>query len=150
VLAGEGHAPVVAVLVASAKESYRKASGPISRPLSRGWLGARPPPAPLTPTWRGRRIGVPGADGELVDDGDGVQPGARVTNFAYLPDHEPAPAGAIAGKPRDRLSGSSLADSVDLLMHDAEHFEDARAQALTGRTGDGPTLAREGMLVELP
>ena len=44
--------------------------------------------------------------------------------FAYIPDHEPALAGAIAGKPRDWLSGGSIAEGVDLLLHDAQYFED--------------------------
>jgi phosphoribosyl 1,2-cyclic phosphodiesterase len=133
-----------------------------------------------------------------------VHPGSTVgyriettsASFAYLPDHEPALAGAIAGKPRDWLSGGSLAEDVDLLLHDAQYFEDeyprrigwghssvadavayadavgarrlllfhheplhdddsldrleARARELAGRNGDRPTLAREGMVVELP
>ncbi len=133
-----------------------------------------------------------------------VHPGSTVgyriesggSSFAYLPDHEPALAGAIAEKPRDWISGGSLAEEVDLLLHDAQYFEDeyprhigwghssvadavayaeavgarrlllfhhepqhgdalldrleARARALAGRNGDGPALAREGMVVEVP
>jgi phosphoribosyl 1,2-cyclic phosphodiesterase len=133
-----------------------------------------------------------------------VHPGSTVgyrfetpgSTFAYLPDHEPALAGAIADTPRDWLSGGSLAEGVDLLLHDAQYFEDeyrerigwghssvadavAYADALeagrlilfhhepqhsdasldrletlacelAGRNGDSPTLAREGMVVELP
>jgi phosphoribosyl 1,2-cyclic phosphodiesterase len=133
-----------------------------------------------------------------------VHPGSTVgyriesagSSFAYLPDHEPALAGAIGEKPRDWISGGSLAEGVDLLLHDAQYFEDeyvgrigwghssvadavayaeavgarrlllfhhepqhadalldrleSRARELAGRNGDGPTLAREGMVVELP
>jgi phosphoribosyl 1,2-cyclic phosphodiesterase len=117
-------------------------------------------------------------------------------SFAYIPDHEPALVGAIAGTPRDWISGASLAAGVDLLLHDAQYFEDeyeqrigwghssvadavayadavgarrlllfhheplhgdasldrlgARAVDLAGANGNGPTLAREGMVVELP
>jgi phosphoribosyl 1,2-cyclic phosphodiesterase len=116
-------------------------------------------------------------------------------SVAYLPDHEPALTG-IAGRSRDWLSGGSIADGVDLLLHDAQYFEDEyqerigwghssvadavafaqavgarglmlfhheprhtddslerledRARSLFGRNGDQPTLAREGMVVELP
>jgi len=133
-----------------------------------------------------------------------VHPGSTVgyrietasSSFAYLPDHEPALAGAIADRSRDWISGGSLAEGVDLLLHDAQYFEDeyehrvgwghssvadavayadavsarrlllfhheplhgdgsldrlgARARELAGRNGDGPTLAREGMVLELP
>jgi phosphoribosyl 1,2-cyclic phosphodiesterase len=132
-----------------------------------------------------------------------VHPGSTVgyrletptASFAYLPDHEPALAGAIAGKPRDWISGGSLAEDVDLLLHDAQYFEDeyeqrigwghssvadavaygdavgarqlllfhheplhddasldrleARARELADRNRDGPTLAREGMVLEV-
>jgi phosphoribosyl 1,2-cyclic phosphodiesterase len=117
-------------------------------------------------------------------------------SFAYVPDHEPALAGPIAGKPTDWLSGASIAARVDLLFHDAQYFEDeyedrigwghssvadtvafsqavdarrlvlfhheprhsdeslealeARAQSLAERNGLRPTLAREGMVLELP
>jgi phosphoribosyl 1,2-cyclic phosphodiesterase len=118
--------------------------------------------------------------------------GARV---AYIPDHEPALTG-IAGRSRDWISGASIARGVDLLLHDAQYFEDEyedrigwghssvadtvafaravgarslmlfhheprhaddslerledRARALVGRNGNQPTLAREGMIVEVP
>jgi phosphoribosyl 1,2-cyclic phosphodiesterase len=45
-------------------------------------------------------------------------------SFAYLPDHEPALGGPIAGKPMDWISGASLASGVDALIHDAQYFED--------------------------
>jgi phosphoribosyl 1,2-cyclic phosphodiesterase len=126
--------------------------------------------------------------------------GFRIENagssFAYLPDHEPALAGAIEERSRDWISGASIADDVDLLLHDAQYFEDeyeermgwghssvaaavafmravgarrlllfhhdpgrtdsslqrleARAQSLAGQNEGRPTLAREGMVVELP
>jgi phosphoribosyl 1,2-cyclic phosphodiesterase len=142
-------------------------------------------------------------DGATVSAALVVHPGSTVgyrietpsSSFAYLPDHEPALAGAIADKPRDWISGASLAEGVDLLLHDAQYFEDeyeqrigwghssvadavaygeavgarrlllfhhepvhddasldrleARARELAGRNRDGPTLAREGMVLEL-
>jgi phosphoribosyl 1,2-cyclic phosphodiesterase len=45
------------------------------------------------------------------------------SSFAYLPDHEPALAG-IAGRPIDWISGGSVAEQVDLLVHDAQYSED--------------------------
>jgi phosphoribosyl 1,2-cyclic phosphodiesterase len=118
------------------------------------------------------------------------------SSFAYLPDHEPALAGAISDRSRDWISGASIADDVDMLFHDAQYFEDeyeerigwghssvadavafaravgarrlllfhhepghddrslerleARARSLVGRSELQPTLAREGMVVELP
>ncbi len=118
------------------------------------------------------------------------------SSFAYLPDHEPALAGAIAGLPSDWISGASIAEGVDILMHDAQFFEEeyeerigwghssvadavaftravgarrlvlfhheprhsdgsledleTRAQSLTGPDELRPTLAREGMVLELP
>jgi phosphoribosyl 1,2-cyclic phosphodiesterase len=143
-------------------------------------------------------------DGVTVSAALIVHPGSTVgyrietpsSSFAYLPDHEPALAGAISDKPPDWISGASLAQGVDLLVHDAQYFEEeyeqrigwghssvadavafadavaarrlllfhheplhddasldrleARARALAGRNGDGPTLASEGMTVELP
>ena len=121
----------------------------------------------------------------------------RSASFAYLPDHEPALAGAIAGRSTDWISGASLASGVDALVHDAQYFEDeyeerigwghssvADAVAFTraagagrlvlfhheprhsdglleqledrarelasGEAGPSPTLAREGMVIELP
>ena len=44
-------------------------------------------------------------------------------SFAYLPDHEPALAG-IAERPIEWISGGSIADRVDLLVHDAQYSED--------------------------
>jgi phosphoribosyl 1,2-cyclic phosphodiesterase len=118
------------------------------------------------------------------------------SSFAYVPDHEPALCGPIAGRSTEWLSGGSIAEGVDMLFHDAQYFEDeyesrigwghssvadavaftravgarrvllfhhepkhgdaslerleARAQSLAGQDGARPTLAREGMVVELP
>jgi phosphoribosyl 1,2-cyclic phosphodiesterase len=118
------------------------------------------------------------------------------SSLAYLPDHEPALAGRIADRSTDWISGASVAEGVDVLLHDAQYFEDeyeervgwghssvadavaftravgarrlllfhheprhaddslerleARARSLAGRNGVRPTLAREGMVVELP
>jgi phosphoribosyl 1,2-cyclic phosphodiesterase len=120
---------------------------------------------------------------------------ANGATFAYLPDHEPALAGG-SEKPLDWVSGGSLAAGADLLLHDAQYFEDEyearigwghssvadavayadavgaqrlllfhheplhadasldeledRARELGSRNGRGPTLAREGMVVDLP
>jgi phosphoribosyl 1,2-cyclic phosphodiesterase len=65
-----------------------------------------------------------------------VHPGATVgyrieangSSFAYIPDHEPALAGPIADRPRDWISGSALAEGVDLLLHDAQYFEEEYEQ----------------------
>lgn len=46
------------------------------------------------------------------------------SSFAYLPDHEPALAGTIADRSRDWISGAAIADNVDILLHDAQYFED--------------------------
>ena len=116
------------------------------------------------------------------------------SSVAYIPDHEPALAG-IEERSSDWISGAAIAEGVDVLLHDAQYFEDeyearigwghssvddtiAYAQALrvgrlvlfhhephhsdevlSGLEGhaqdlahgeDGrPTLAREGMVVEL-
>jgi phosphoribosyl 1,2-cyclic phosphodiesterase len=48
----------------------------------------------------------------------------NVASFAYLPDHEPALAGEIATKSIDWISGASVAAGVDVLIHDAQYFED--------------------------
>jgi phosphoribosyl 1,2-cyclic phosphodiesterase len=44
--------------------------------------------------------------------------------LAYLPDHEPALAGASDGRSIDWVSGGALARGADLLLHDAQYFED--------------------------
>jgi phosphoribosyl 1,2-cyclic phosphodiesterase len=101
-------------------------------------------------------------------------------SLGYLPDHEPALAATIDDRPRDWISGAEIAGDVDVLLHDAQYFEDeyemrigwghssvADAVAFTRAVGarrlvlfhheprhdDGSLevmLAREGMVVELP
>jgi phosphoribosyl 1,2-cyclic phosphodiesterase len=117
------------------------------------------------------------------------------SSVAYLPDHEPALAG-IVDKSTDWISGASIAERADLLVHDAQYSEEeyeqkigwghtsvedavvfaravgarrlilfhheplhtdeslarieAHARSLAGRNEEQPTLAREGMVVELP
>jgi phosphoribosyl 1,2-cyclic phosphodiesterase len=43
------------------------------------------------------------------------------SSLAYLPDHEPALGGPIAQTSRDWISGSSLAENADVLLHDAQY-----------------------------
>jgi phosphoribosyl 1,2-cyclic phosphodiesterase len=45
------------------------------------------------------------------------------SSIAYLPDHEPALAG-IGERSSDWISGAAIADGVDVLLHDAQYFED--------------------------
>jgi phosphoribosyl 1,2-cyclic phosphodiesterase len=126
----------------------------------------------------------------------GLRVEGATSSIAYMPDHEPALAGGVANKSRDWISGASLAGDVDVLLHDAQYFEQeyedrigwghssvaeavAFSRALGVRRlflfhhepahGDGvlerlegqarsfagadevqPTLAREGMVIELP
>lgn len=114
--------------------------------------------------------------------------------IAYLPDHEPALTG-IEERSSDWISGSAIAEGADVLLHDAQYFEDEyeqrigwghssvtdtiayaqalrvgrlvlfhhephhsdevlsgledQAQELLREDGGRPTLAREGMVVEL-
>ncbi|HEY7206687.1 MAG TPA: MBL fold metallo-hydrolase [Gaiellaceae bacterium] len=121
---------------------------------------------------------------------------AEGASVAYLPDHEPALVGAIRDRSRDWISGASIAQHADLLVHDAQYFAEeygdrvgwghssvddaaayssavsakrlvlfhhdpdhsdealerleARARALLGPNGAEPTLAREGMVLEVP
>ena len=51
------------------------------------------------------------------------------SSFAYLPDHEPALAGG-ADKPREWISGASVSADADLLLHDAQYFEDEYAHRI--------------------
>jgi phosphoribosyl 1,2-cyclic phosphodiesterase len=44
-------------------------------------------------------------------------------SVAYLPDHEPALAGEIEGRPLEWLSGAGIAAGADVLVHDA-HFSE--------------------------
>jgi phosphoribosyl 1,2-cyclic phosphodiesterase len=43
--------------------------------------------------------------------------------LGYIPDHEPALGGDLASLPPEWVSGSALADGVDVLLHDAQYFE---------------------------
>ena len=116
-------------------------------------------------------------------------------SVAYLPDHEPALTGRFQERTKDWISGGSIADGVDLLLHDAQYFEDeyderlgwghssvssavayaeavgakrlvlfhhdpthsdetmqkleSEAQSLVADGNDPPTIAREGMTLEL-
>jgi len=116
------------------------------------------------------------------------------SSLAYLPDHEPALAG-IAERTTDWISGASIAERADLLVHDAQYSEEeyeqkigwghtsvedavvfaravgarrlvlfhheplhtdeslarieAHARSLARRNEEQPTLAREGMVIEL-
>ena len=78
---------------------------------------------PKTP-WR---IGEAEVTASLI-----VHPGPTVgyrieadgSSVAYIPDHEPALTGDFAQRSRDWISGGSIAQDVDLLLHDAQYFED--------------------------
>jgi phosphoribosyl 1,2-cyclic phosphodiesterase len=52
------------------------------------------------------------------------------SSFAYLPDHEPALAGELANRSTDWVSGASIADGVDVLLHDAQYSEDEYVQRI--------------------
>ena len=43
---------------------------------------------------------------------------------AYIPDHEPALAGGVDDRPVEWISGGSLARGADLLLHDAQYFQE--------------------------
>jgi ribonuclease BN (tRNA processing enzyme) len=49
---------------------------------------------------------------------------AAGSSLAYIPDHEPALAGAIGDRTSDWISGAAIADHADLLLHDAQYFEE--------------------------
>jgi phosphoribosyl 1,2-cyclic phosphodiesterase len=49
---------------------------------------------------------------------------AEGASVAYLPDHEPALAGNFDDRGRDWISGGSIAEGVDLLLHDAQYFDE--------------------------
>jgi ribonuclease BN (tRNA processing enzyme) len=63
---------------------------------------------------------------------------ASGASVAYLPDHEPAFTG-IGDRSSDWISGASIADGVDVLLHDSQYFEDEYEE----RVGWGP-LERRG------
>ena len=54
-------------------------------------------------------------------DADGV-------TVAYMPDHEPALTGDFVERSRDWIPGGSIAGDADLLLHDAQYFEDEYEQ----------------------
>jgi phosphoribosyl 1,2-cyclic phosphodiesterase len=45
------------------------------------------------------------------------------SSLAYIPDHEPALAGAIDDRTDDWLSGASIAAGADIVFHDAQYTE---------------------------
>jgi phosphoribosyl 1,2-cyclic phosphodiesterase len=47
--------------------------------------------------------------------------------LAYLPDHEPALTGAFQERSRDWISGGSIAENADLLLHDSQYFDEEYA-----------------------
>jgi phosphoribosyl 1,2-cyclic phosphodiesterase len=75
-------------------------------------------------------------DGARLVSGLVMHPGPTVgfrieadgASFAYVPDHEPALTGKFAERSRDWISGSSIAEDVDLLLHDSQFFEDEYAE----------------------
>jgi phosphoribosyl 1,2-cyclic phosphodiesterase len=50
-------------------------------------------------------------------------------SFAYLPDHEPALAG-WTGRTHEWISGAAIAEDADILLHDAQYFEDEYADRI--------------------
>ena len=50
--------------------------------------------------------------------------------LAYIPDHEPALTGDFAARSRDWITGASLAEDSDLLLHDAQYSEDEYAERI--------------------
>jgi phosphoribosyl 1,2-cyclic phosphodiesterase len=50
--------------------------------------------------------------------------------FAYLPDHEPALAGAVGERPLEWTSGAAVAQGADVLFHDAQYAEDEYPQRI--------------------
>jgi phosphoribosyl 1,2-cyclic phosphodiesterase len=53
----------------------------------------------------------------------GVRVETERSTVAYLPDHEPALAG-IEGRSAEWISAGALARDADLVLHDAQYFED--------------------------
>ena len=63
------------------------------------------------------------------------------SSVAYLPDHEPALTG-IEERPSDWISGAAIAEGVDVLLHDAQYFEDEYAQRIGwGHSSVSDTIA---------
>jgi phosphoribosyl 1,2-cyclic phosphodiesterase len=63
------------------------------------------------------------------------------SSVAYIPDHEPALTGDFARRTRDWISGGSIAEDVDLLLHDAQYFE----EEYDGRLGWGHSSVDSAM-----
>ena len=63
------------------------------------------------------------------------------SSMAYIPDHEPALTGDFAQRTRDWISGGSIAEDVDLLLHDAQYFE----EEYDGRLGWGHSSVDSAM-----
>ena len=53
----------------------------------------------------------------------GLRLATDTSTFAYVPDHEPALAG-IEGRTAEWISAGALAHDADLVLHDAQYFED--------------------------
>jgi phosphoribosyl 1,2-cyclic phosphodiesterase len=63
------------------------------------------------------------------------------SSLAYLPDHEPALTG-IEERPSDWISGAAIAEGVDVLLHDAQYFEDEYAERIGwGHSSVSDTIA---------
>jgi phosphoribosyl 1,2-cyclic phosphodiesterase len=63
------------------------------------------------------------------------------SSIAYLPDHEPALTG-IEERPSDWISGAAIAEGVDVLLHDAQYFEDEYEQRIGwGHSSVSDTIA---------
>jgi phosphoribosyl 1,2-cyclic phosphodiesterase len=63
------------------------------------------------------------------------------SSIAYLPDHEPALTG-IEERPSDWISGAAIAEGVDVLLHDAQYFEDEYADRIGwGHSSVSDTIA---------
>jgi len=77
-------------------------------------------------------------DGALLSATLVVHPGPTVgfrietpdAIVGYLPDHEPALAGAIGTRPPDWISGGAVAAGADVLLHDAQYSEDEYRQRI--------------------
>jgi phosphoribosyl 1,2-cyclic phosphodiesterase len=60
----------------------------------------------------------------------GIRIEADGVSVAYLPDHEPAFVGSVRDRSRDWISGSAVAEEVDVLVHDAQYFADEYEQRI--------------------
>jgi phosphoribosyl 1,2-cyclic phosphodiesterase len=63
------------------------------------------------------------------------------SSVAYVPDHEPALTG-IEERSSDWISGAAIAEGVDVLLHDAQYFEDEYEQRIGwGHSSVSDTIA---------